>query len=208
MPSGPGGLCGLARVLFHKLALSLGFCPGLGPLVLRHALLGCPLALACFCMFVCMFGPPHTGQSLHLCSRALLEGACSRGIHGSIMDVPCEARRDPGAGCIQTPPKKKRKKRKQKKENRNGRSGVPVTDAFGLWSGTFRVRGVVSDWGKGLITEHNITINTTRDWVPWVARELGPLLQTTGHKVKTQGITPSSGMKRGDQGPARRGRPP
>jgi hypothetical protein len=28
--------------------------------------------------------------------------------------------------------------------------------------------------------------------------ELGPLFRTTGHKVKTQGITPSSGLRRGD----------
>ena len=28
--------------------------------------------------------------------------------------------------------------------------------------------------------------------------QLGPLFGTTGHKVKTQGITPSSGLKRGD----------
>jgi hypothetical protein len=27
---------------------------------------------------------------------------------------------------------------------------------------------------------------------------LGPLFGTTGHKVKTEGITPSSGLKRGD----------
>ena len=41
--------------------------------------------------------------NLHPCSRALLAGACSRGIHGSIMDVPCEALNDLGAGCTQTP---------------------------------------------------------------------------------------------------------
>ena len=28
--------------------------------------------------------------------------------------------------------------------------------------------------------------------------QLGPLFGTTGHKVKTQGIIPSSGLKRGD----------
>ena len=28
--------------------------------------------------------------------------------------------------------------------------------------------------------------------------QLSPLFGTTGHKVKTQGITPSSGLKRGD----------
>ena len=28
--------------------------------------------------------------------------------------------------------------------------------------------------------------------------ELDPLFRTTGHKVKTQGIIPSSGLKRGD----------
>ena len=28
--------------------------------------------------------------------------------------------------------------------------------------------------------------------------ELGPLFRTTGHQVKTQGITPKSGLKRGD----------
>ena len=32
----------------------------------------------------------------------------------------------------------------------------------------------------------------------WMITELGPLFRTTGHKVKTQGITPSSGLKRGD----------
>ena len=41
-PASTAGLCGLARVLFYKLALSLGFCSGLGPLVFRHTLLGCP----------------------------------------------------------------------------------------------------------------------------------------------------------------------
>ena len=65
-------------------------------------------------LHVCLHvpAPPHTGQSLHPCSRALLEGACSRGIHGSIMDVTCEALRDPGAGCIQTPPPKKKRRKK------------------------------------------------------------------------------------------------
>ena len=32
----------------------------------------------------------------------------------------------------------------------------------------------------------------------WMITELGPLFRTTAHKVKTQGITPSSGLKRGD----------
>jgi hypothetical protein len=32
----------------------------------------------------------------------------------------------------------------------------------------------------------------------WMVTQLGPLFGTTGHKVKTQGITPSSGLKRGD----------
>ena len=32
----------------------------------------------------------------------------------------------------------------------------------------------------------------------WMVKELGPLFQTAGHKVKTTRITPSSGSKRGD----------
>ena len=32
----------------------------------------------------------------------------------------------------------------------------------------------------------------------WMVTELGPLFRTTGHQVKTQGITPKSGLKRGD----------
>ena len=32
----------------------------------------------------------------------------------------------------------------------------------------------------------------------WMVAQLGPLFGTTGHKIKTQGITPSSGLKRGD----------
>jgi hypothetical protein len=31
----------------------------------------------------------------------------------------------------------------------------------------------------------------------WMVAQLGPLSGTTGHRVKTQGITPSSGLKRG-----------
>ena len=32
----------------------------------------------------------------------------------------------------------------------------------------------------------------------WMVTQLGPLFRITGHKVKTQGIIPSSGQKRGD----------
>ena len=41
-----------------------------------------------------VLAPAFTGSS---------RGCVSRGIHGSTMDVPCGALRDPGFGCIQTP---------------------------------------------------------------------------------------------------------
>ena len=72
VPSGPGGLRGLAWVFLYKLALFLGFGSGLGPLALlfcRWPMVGAPpLAFACFCILLdsplqSVLAPVVTGSS-------------------------------------------------------------------------------------------------------------------------------------------------
>ena len=92
----PGTLRGLAWVLFRR--------DGAFRTPVR---MSPPVAFACVCILLL----PHSSQSLHLWSRALLEGACPVEYTG--LYLPCGAIRDPGFGRKQTPKQTNKQASKQ-----------------------------------------------------------------------------------------------